>query len=211
VSWRGAATTTNDVRGPDQANHVVGTFAEAGLHPGERLEERHRVGQDVGADHLADGPQDRLGGGTDHLQAATGGQHQEPEQPVVEESGENARCLQEVEGVPARWGVDDHQVESVVAVEFVERLGRHVLLGPTQGAGDVAVEPIGQDPFDLLVGVGVAPHQPVERRRRVEHHRPELAVGPTRRVAGRVRSVAAPRRDRPPDRAHRPVVVPDRS
>jgi hypothetical protein len=48
---------------------------------------------------------------------------------------------------------------------------------PLRGPGDVPVERVGQDPLDLLVGVGVAPNQTIEGRRRVEHHRPQLAVG----------------------------------
>ena len=57
-----------------------------------------------------------------------GRQHQQPEQAVVEEAGEHARRLEEVEGVAARRRVDDDEVEALVGVELVQRLGRHVLL-----------------------------------------------------------------------------------
>ena len=48
--------------GPQQGHHVLGALAEAALHPGEGLEEGDGVGEHVGADDPADGPQHRLGG-----------------------------------------------------------------------------------------------------------------------------------------------------
>ena len=46
--------------GAQQGDDVLGPLAEPGLHAGERLEERHGVGEHVGADDLADRPQQRL-------------------------------------------------------------------------------------------------------------------------------------------------------
>ncbi len=51
---------------------------------------------------------------------------------MVEEAGEHPGRLEEVERVAARRRVDDHEVEAVVAVQLVQRLGRHVLLGAAQ-------------------------------------------------------------------------------
>ena len=84
---------------------------------------------------------------------------------MVEEPGEHPRGLEEVERVSARRGVDDDEVEAVVAVQRVQRLGRHVLLGAAERAGDVAVERVAEDPLDLRLVLGVALDQPVERRR----------------------------------------------
>ena len=135
-------------------------------------------------------------------------QHQEAEQAVVEEAGEHAGRLEEVERVAARRRVDHDEVEALVVVQQVQRLGRHVLLGAGQGAGDVAVEGVGEDPLGLLGVGGVAPHEAVERRRRVEHHRPQLArAGRLRRA----RSPAARRPGRRGDRARRRGGGPGRS
>ena len=61
VSRRGEATSTKRVASDaQQADHVVGPLAEPGLHAGERLEEGDGVGEHVGADDLADRPQERL-------------------------------------------------------------------------------------------------------------------------------------------------------
>ena len=45
---------------PDQRNDLIGTVAEPRFHTGECLEERHRVGEHVRADHTANRLQDRL-------------------------------------------------------------------------------------------------------------------------------------------------------
>ena len=82
-------------------------------------------------------PQHRLRGEPDDPHAGPRRQHHQLEQPVVEEAGEHARSLEEVEGVAARRRVDHHEVEAVVGVQQVQRLGRHVLLGAAQRAGDV--------------------------------------------------------------------------
>ena len=116
VSARGDATSTKRVTSlRQQGDHVVGPLAEAGLHPGERLEERHGVGEHVAADHPADRLQDRLGGEVEHLQPPAGGQHQHLEQRVVDEPGERVRRVEEVERVARRRRVDDDEVEAVVA------------------------------------------------------------------------------------------------
>ena len=85
VSSRGRHDHERGLGRSNQGNDVVGSLAESGLHAREGLEERHRVGEDVGADDPADRSQDRLRGGADHPQAAPGGQHQQLEEPMVEE------------------------------------------------------------------------------------------------------------------------------
>ena len=69
---------------------------------------------------------------------------------MAEESGQPVRGLQEVQGVSRRGGVDDDEVEAVLLGELVELLHRHVLLGPREGLGQVAVDPVPHDPVGLL-------------------------------------------------------------
>ena len=56
-------------------------------------------------------------------------------------------------------------------VQLVQLLHRHVLLRARERAGDVAVEAVLEDALDLLLVLGVAHDQPVERGLGVEHHR----------------------------------------
>ena len=71
VSRRGEATSTNaSASERSSADHLVGPLAEPVLHAVEGLEERDGVGEHLGADHLADRPQQRLGGDVEHLHAA---------------------------------------------------------------------------------------------------------------------------------------------
>ena len=79
------------------------------------------------------------------------GRHeQQPEHPVLEEAVEPARRVQEVEGVPRRRRVHHDEVEAALLVQLVQLLHRHVLLGPRQRRGQVAVEAILEDPVGLL-------------------------------------------------------------
>jgi methylmalonyl-CoA mutase cobalamin-binding subunit len=127
---------------------------------------------------------------------------------VVEEPGEHARRLEEVERVAARRRVDHHEVEPFVVVELVERLGRHVLLGAAQRPGDVAVEAVLEDPLSLIVVAGVGAHHLIEHRGRVEHHRPQLsALG----LDGQFDLLRLCGRDRRAGRAHRRGGEPGRS
>ena len=111
------------------------------------------------------------------LHDAAGWGHQHPVQAMVEKAGKAPGGLQEIEGVAARRGVDDHEIETLVGMEVVELLHCHVLLGARQRPRDVPVEAVGQDPLGLLWLCGVAGDEIVEGAFRVEHHRPQL-TGP---------------------------------
>ncbi len=67
-------------------------------------------------------------------------------------------------------------VEGAVLDQLVQPLDRHVVLGPGDGAGQVAVDPVGEDPLARLGGRGLARDQAVEGRLRVELERPELGA-----------------------------------
>ena len=74
---------------------------------------------------------------------------------------------------------------------------------PGQGAGQILVEPVGQDGLGLLGGARVALHQVVERALGVEHQRVQVA-GP---VAGHLRPACWGATARP---ARRPAAGPGR-
>ena len=107
---------------------------------------------------------------------AAGRHHHQLEQRDGRGSGRDVRGVEEVERVARRRGVDDDEIEALVAVQREQPLGGHVLLRAAERAGDVAVEGVGRGsarPAAALSRVGR--DQPVERRRRVEHQRPQLA------------------------------------
>ena len=87
-------------------------------------------------------------------------QHDQLEHRVVEEAGEHAGRLEEVERVPARRRVDDDEVEPLIGVQLVQRLRRHELLRAAEGVRHVAVEAVLHDPRRLLLArrVASAPH-----------------------------------------------------
>jgi hypothetical protein len=61
-------------------------------------------------------------------------------------------------------------------MDLEELLHRHVLLRAGEGIGDLAVDPVLQDPVAGLVVGRMLLHELVEGRLGVEHHRPELAL-----------------------------------
>ena len=125
-------------------------LAEAGLHPGERLEEGDGVGEHVGPDDPADRPQDgwaatlrtcspprvgsisSLNSGWSRKRASTPG------------ASRKSSALR-LGGVSTTTRSNRSSPCSCV-----QRLGCHVLLGPAQRAGDVAVEAVVEDPLGLL-------------------------------------------------------------
>ena len=216
VSRRGEATTTNRVVvGAQQSDDVVGPLAEPALHAGERLEERDGVGEHVRADDPPDRPEHRLCRDVHDPHSPAGRQHQQAEQPVVEEPGEHAGRLEEVERVAGRRCVDDDEVEALVVMEQVQRLGRHVLLGAAQRRRHVAEERVGEDALGLGVVGRVAANDRVERRGRCRASSP-TARRSARRVAVGSRADAldlraARGRVRRPARARRRAGGPGRS
>ena len=157
-SCRGAARRRRrsaSRRARSSAITAVGPLTEPRLHAVERLEERDRIGQHVRTDHLADRPQDRLGGRSMTRSPPLVGSIISLNTRWSRNRASTPGRLEEVEGVAARRRVDHDQVEALVAVQLVEHLGRHVLLRAAQRAGDVAVEPVAEDPLGLLGVAGV--------------------------------------------------------
>ena len=130
-----------------------------------------------------------------HAQRGTGRHHQEAEDAVVEQPGEPAGRVEEVERVPGRRRVDHDEVEPAAVVELVQLLHRHVLLRARERAGDVAVEAVLEDALRLLVVARVGQDELVERGLGVEHQRVQTptrsgvaARDPRRRAGSRAES-----------------------
>ena len=73
------------------------------------------------------------------------GRHQDAVEAVVEEAGEPPRRVEEVERVAVGGVSTTTRSKSRLVVQLVELLHRHVLLRAREGAGDVAVEAVGED------------------------------------------------------------------
>ena len=177
-----------------QLEHDVGAVLEALLHPRERGEERDRVVDHLGADDLRQRPHERLRRDVGRLHQPTRRRHEHAVEAVVEEAGEPARRVEEVERVARRRRVDHDEVEVVRDVQLVELLHRHVLLRARQRAGDVPVEAVAEDALGLLRVGRVRRHEIVERRLRVEHQRPQLARPVAVDLRRRVREALEPER-----------------
>ena len=93
---------------------------------------------------------------------------------MVDEAGQCAWRVEEVERISGRWRVDDDEIEALVEMQREQALGRHVLLGAAERAGDVAIERVVQDTCRLLTsdrGFTVVTNSS-ECRCRVETQRP---------------------------------------
>ena len=89
----------------------AGPAPEPVLHALEGLEEADGVLHDLGAGHLGDGLQQCLGGDAHRPQRHPGRDQERPEEAVLQEAGEAAGRVEQVERVAGRRGVDDHDVE----------------------------------------------------------------------------------------------------
>ena len=103
---------------------------EAFFHPLELGEKLDRVSHHLPAGDLGDRPQHQLGADLERPQARSGRGHQQPKDPVVEQTSQVLGRLHEVEGVLSRRGVHHDQVEVAAFLQLVQLLDRHVLLGP---------------------------------------------------------------------------------
>ena len=183
-------------------------WRKPGLHAGEGLEEGHGVGEHVGADDLADRPaataaSPRL---TTRMPPRAGSIISRNSRWSRKRASTPER-LEEVERVAARRRVDDDEVEALVAVQLVQRLGRHVLLrAATARRRCCGRTVLARIRSACSSSPALRRTTRVERRRRVEHHRPQLAGD-----VGQRRSAAARCPGRRADRARRPGVAPGRS
>ena len=127
-----------------------------------------------------------LGGHADRPQRHAGRHQERPEEAVLQEAGQPARRVEQVERVAGGRGVDDHDVELLGVDQLVELLHGHVLLRARERAGEILVEPVGQDRLGLLRRAGVALHEVVERALGVEHQRVQVAGPVALHLRGRV-------------------------
>ena len=111
-SWRGAVTIRNVVAGSSSSAPTRrGALGEAVDHPAERAEERRQVAQQVDAgDPLQDAEDDARcrgrGSGRD-----AGGAQEHPDRAALEEAGQAAGGVEEVERVARGRRVEDEHVE----------------------------------------------------------------------------------------------------
>ena len=144
--------------------------------PLKACEELLQVGEQVEADQALEDPEHHPGAAAGDLHPDPGRLHEHLHRLALDELGQAARGVEEVERVAARRGVEHQQVEAALRVQLEQLLHRHVLLRPGQRVGDLLVDAVREDPLaGLLVG-GVAAHELVEGRLGVEHHRPQLPL-----------------------------------
>ena len=96
--------------GARAARRPAGPLLEALLHAVERRK-KAIASSTTSPPHLRHRAQERLGGDVDGLDDAPGRRHEHAVEPVVEEAGEAAGGVEEVEGVARGRRVDDDQVE----------------------------------------------------------------------------------------------------
>ncbi len=109
---------------------------------------------------------------------------------MAQEADEAIGRLEQIDGVPGRRRVDDHEVPLAARVQLVETFDRHVLLGARQRPRDRPVDRVLQDRLGLL-GVGsLFVDEAIEGRGRIQHHRPQLAIaGDSRNVQHPMRGI----------------------
>ena len=116
-----------------------------------------------------------------HPGGEAGRLHEHLHASALDELGEPLRRIQEVEGI-ARWrGVEDEEVIATLLMDLEELLHRHVLLRAGEGIGELAIDPVLEDPVARLGVRRMLADELVEGCLGVEHHRPELAASSRRR------------------------------
>ena len=196
----------------EQLVDPLGARLEAVDHAAEGVEELGQVGQQVEADDPFEDAQRDRGAAAGDLRRQPGRLHEHAQRFAFDELGQPFRRIEEVERVAGRRGVEDEQVEVAFGVQLEQLLHRHVLLGAGEGAGDLLVDPVFEDPFARLLVGRLAGDQLVEGLLRVEHHRPQLALDLDPLLLEQLRVDApAPRCRAPSARASRRAASPGRS
>ena len=111
--------------------------------------------------------------------------HEDAQRAALDELGQAARRVEEVERVAGRRRVEDEQVEAALGVQLEELLHRHVLLRAGEGVGDLLVDAVVRAP-----GRGTP--------RRAPGGRPARRRSPSRRAS----SPTARPSSRPPARSN---------
>ena len=121
----------------------------------------------------ADDPGGDAGRLHEHLHAA-----------ALDELREPLGRVEEVEGVAGGRGVEDEEVVAALLVDLEELLHRHVLLGAGQGVGELAVDPVLEDP----VAASRHPARACGRARRRWPSRPACIAQSSPRISEPARS-----------------------
>ena len=160
----------------EQRADALGALGEAVDQPAERAEEHRQVLEQVDAGHALEQREHDAGPAPDDLAADPGRAEEHPDRAALEEAGEAAGRVEEVERVARRRRVEHEQVVVALLVELEQLRDRGELLRAGDRARELLVDPVGED----LVARRRVGREPlddlVERALGVEHHRPQLAL-----------------------------------
>src|SRR5439155_3128597 len=175
-------TRDEDEPGPRRAQDLVGAVdarLEVLEEPAHVREEVRDLGQRRDAGGLLEAAKQKAGGAVHGAQRRPARREVRAHEPfddlAVEEVGDPARGLEEVERVARRRGVDHDQVVAAALGQRAELLDRHVLVRAREALREVLVEPVGEDAVARL-GRRVPLDEGIPRPLLVEHHRGERAL-----------------------------------
>ena len=146
------------------------------ISPDERAEEHRQVLEQVDAGDALEQREHDAGAAADDLAAEAGRAQEDADRAALEEAGQAAGRVEEVERVARRRRVEHEQVVAALLVELVELGDRGELLRAGDRARELLVDPVAED-LVARRGVGreLLDHL-VEGALGVEHHRPQLAL-----------------------------------
>ena len=160
----------------EQRADAAGALGEAVDHPAERAEEDRQVVQQVDARQPLEQPEDDAGAAAQQPAADPGRPDEHLDRTALEEGGQPARRVEEVERVARRRGVEHEQVVVALLVELVELGDRGELLRAGDRARELLVDPVGEHLVTRRRVRRQALDQRVEGALGVEHQRPQLAA-----------------------------------
>ena len=203
----------NVVAGSDSSALTAdGALAEAVDQRAHRAQQDRHVLEQVHARELLQDPEDDARAGAEQPPGDPRRHEEELQRAALEEVRQAVGRVEEVQRVARRRRVEHDRVVAALAVELVELGHRAELLRAGDRARQLRVDAVAQHVVARRRVGRELGDQAVERRLRVEHHRPQLAAhldAVARQHARRRRAAARCRA--PPGRASRPAAAPGRS